>query len=187
MPYYVTNAGPGAWTSSSLSLAAGHGVVMNTVTLPVDLSAGLVSGQLTAASLDDAPLLTYDFYGFLSASSPLGDVTEYLPLSGANLVPSTSPDQLIYPNRKKRLYNFQCVLAVAPGAGASRTFTVVKNNSDTLLTLTFGAAVIGRQRISALVEVEDMEPLLIRSSVTGTPADSALSWSLTASNSDPLV
>jgi hypothetical protein len=187
MPYYITNAGPSAWNSASLSLAAGRGVVMNTVTLPVDLSPGLVSGQLSAASLDEPPLLTYDMHGYVAAGSLLGTVTQYLPLFGANVVPSATANQQIYPNRKKRIYNLQCVLAVVPGAGTSRTFTVMKNNVATALTLAFGAAVSGRQRISSLIEVDDMEPLIIKCEVTGAPAASAFAWSLTMSNSDPLI
>lgn len=187
MPFYVTNSGPGTWTSASLSLAAGASVLMNAVTLPVDLNAGLVSGQLAAAHLTESPLLTYDMAGFLGAATLLGTTTQYLPLSGANVAPSSSADQLYYPNRAKRLYNFQAVLAVAPGVGKTRTLTVVKNGVDTALTLTFGAAVTGRLRISSLVEISDMETLMIKSQVTGLPDPSALSWSLTMSNSDPLV
>lgn len=185
MSYFVTNTSGTDYSSVSLTLPAHTSVTMNIPVLPADLSAALVSGQLTAEYLTISnPLFIYDWCGFANRGTGLGTTLQYVPLDGKNATPSTNPDQYVYPNGTKRIYNLQVVLATAPGTGASRIFTLWKNGVATALTLTFGPTDTGRKRLSLLVNVADMESLQLKCDVTGTPVSSQAAWTVSLSDSD---
>jgi len=187
MPFFITNTGDTAWSSASLSLAAGSGILLNWVTLPVDLTQGLETEQLVASKIrDEPPLYVYHLYG--CTNNDLSSTLQYLAPSGESNPGSSSAKKKHIVSGKKRVYGMLLNLTVAPGAGASRIFTLTKNGTDTGITITYGAAESGNKRSTPQVlDLEDGDLIQLKCGVTGTPADAGLQWSIAMSHSDPTI
>lgn len=73
---------------------------------------------------------------------------------------------------------FRVALAVAPGVGASRTIELYVNGSGTGLVVTISGTETEAEDITNTVDVEPGDTLSLRSTVTGSPANAGMQWSL---------
>lgn len=159
-------------TASSVSVSAGDLIAFKvtpsgTPTQPTLMAAAVrFSGTTSAES---------NFLGNSRAAQLDTSATEYVAFGGTPPGTTESLKRVVVPTGGT-VKNFRVRLAAAPGVGKSRTFTVVKNGTDTAIVATIADAATTGSDLTHTVSFSAGDEISVKSVPTSTPAASVVGF-----------